>query len=219
MFQEIEKDYKKQLKENKFNTFYWVSATILIALTTVFKNFFLNKYYIIYIILGMLLIIYFILDYKKTLKNIKLSNNIIKNLKTYVNQIQVNRIDCLINNMKKYNIKTKNDIKLTIDYYNNKQPIKVESSYLGWIVSAVLTLSSFIQIAYDSEKQALDYTKIYIILGSSLGIIICFLVPILIIKSVISSIIFSKEKLHSDISEDLTYIYFNFNKYKNQLSK
>ena len=102
---------------------------------------------------------------------------------------------------------------------HNKQPIKVESSYLGWIVSAVLTLSSFIQIAYDSEKQALDYTKIYIILGSSLGIIICFLVPILIIKSVISSIIFSKEKLHSDISEDLTYIYFNFNKYKNQLSK
>lgn len=219
MFQEIEKDYKMQLKENKFNKFYWISAIILIALTTIFKNFFINKYYIIYIILGILLIIYFIFDYKKTLKNIKLSNNIIKNLKIYVNQIHVGRINCLINNMKKYNIKTKNDIKLTIDYYNNKQPIKVESSYLSWIVSSVLTLSSFVQIAYDSEKQILDYTKISIILESSLGIIICFLVPTIIIKSIISSIIFSKEKLHSDISEDLTYIYFNFNKYKNQLSK
>lgn len=219
MFQEIEKDYKMQLKENKFNKFYWISAIILIALTTIFKNFFINKYYIIYIILGILLIIYFIFDYKKTLKNIKLSNNIIKNLKIYVNQIHASRINCLINNMKKYNIKTKNDIKLTIDYYNNKQPIKIESSYLSWIVSSVLTLSSFIQIAYDSEKQTLDYTKISIILGSSLGIIICLIVPILIIKSIISSIIFSKEKLHSNISEDLTYIYFNFNKYKNQLSK
>lgn len=219
MFQEIEKDYKKQLKENKFNKFYWTNATILIIMASMFKDFFINKYYLIYIILIILLIVYFILDYRKTLKNIKLSNNVIKNLKIYLNQIHIDRINRLIHNMKNYNIKTKNDIKLVIDYYNNKQPIKVESSFLGWLVSFVLTLSSFLQIAYDSENQTFDYTKISIILGSSLGIIICLLVPILIIKFIISNIIFSKEKLHSDISEDLTYIYFNFNKYTNQLNK
>lgn len=109
MFQETEKDYKKQLKENKFNKFYRMSATILIALTAKFKKIFINICYIIYIILG---------------------------------------------------------------------------SSLGIII-----------------------------------VIISFLVPILIIKSIINSIIFSKEKLHSNISEDLTYILFNFNKYKNQINK
>ncbi len=219
MYQELENNYKKQLKEKKFNRFYWISALILIATTRAFQNFFIDKYYLIYIILGILVIIYFILDYNKSLKNVKRSNSIVKNLIIYVDQARTNRINSLIINMKRYNIKTKNDIKMAIDYYNNKQPIKVESNYLGWIVSSVLTISSFIQIAYDSEKQTLDCAKISVILGSSLGIIICLLIPILIIKAIISSVIFSKEKLHSDISEDLTYICFNFNKYKNQLNK
>ncbi len=219
MFQKLENNYKKQLKEKKFNKFYWISALILIAITTAFQNFFINKYYLIYIILGILVIIYFILDYHKTLKNKKKYNNMIKNLIVYVNQTHIDRINSLIINMKRYNIKTKNDIKMTIDYYTNKQPIRVESSYLGWIVSSTLTISSFIQIAYDNEKQLLDYTKISVILGSSLGIIICLLLPILIIKAIISSVVFSKEKLHSNISEDLIYIYFNFNKFKNQLNK
>ena len=219
MFQELENNYKKQLKEKKFNKFYWISASILIVITRIFQDFFIDKYYLIYIILGIIVIIYFIFDYNKTLKNVKKSNSIFKNLMIYVNQARTNRINSLIINMKRYNIKTKTDIKMTIDYYNNKQPIKVESSYFGWIISSILTISSFIQIAYDNEKQVLDYTKISAILGSSLGIIICLLIPILIIKSIISSIVFSKEKLHSNISEDLTYIYFNFNKYKNQLNK
>ena len=47
MFNQIEKEYKKQLKENKFNKFYWSIATILALLTTYFKR----KSYIIYIIL------------------------------------------------------------------------------------------------------------------------------------------------------------------------
>jgi len=127
MFQELENNYKKQLKEKKFNKFYWISASILIVITRIFQDFFIDKYYLIYIILGIIVIIYFIFDYNKTLKNVKKSNSIFKNLMIYVNQARTNRINSLIINMKRYNIKTKNDIKMTIDYYNNKQPIKVPS--------------------------------------------------------------------------------------------
>jgi len=68
MFQELENNYKKQLKEKKFNKFYWISASILIVITRIFQDFFIDKYYLIYIILGIIVIIYFIFDYNKTLK-------------------------------------------------------------------------------------------------------------------------------------------------------
>ena len=221
MFEQLENQYKRQLKEIKFNKFYWINAIFLTLLTACFKNFFKNKTCVIYIILIVLVVMYFIHDYKTTLKNTKLprKTNIIKKIAIYKNKNYTQCINNLVIIIKKYNIKTKNDIKIAIDYFNSKKSIKVESNLLGWIVSATLTLASFIEIAYDSQTQTLDYSKISIILGSSLGIIICFLIPILIIKFIITSIIFQKERLHSNISEDLTYIYFNFNKYKNQLNK
>lgn len=178
MLHELENNYKKQLKEKEFNKFYWISTLILLVLTSISQNFFINKYYLIYIILGILVIIYFILDYQKTLKDIKKSNTLI----VYVNQSRTNRINSLISNMKKYSIKTRNDIKLTINYY-------------------IRLYKNIYHIRIITRK------------------ILCLLGPILVVKSIISNIIFSKEKLHSTISEDLTYIYFNFNKYRNQLSK
>ena len=221
MFEQIEKQYKRQLKENQFSKFYWINATISILLTIYLKNFFKNKVYVIYIIFAILIIIYIIIDYKKTLKGKKIYSkaSIIKRIDIYATENYNQRINNLISNIKKYNIKTKNDIKLTIDYFNSKMPVKIESNHLGWFVSSVLTISSFIQVAYDSKTQTLDYSKISVILSSSIGIIAILLIPILTFKTLIISIIFSKEKLHSNISADLTYIYFNFDKYKNQLNK
>ena len=155
------------------------------------------------------------------MKNVKFKKkmNIIDKFKIYSNEVEKQNFNNIVLLLKQYNFKTKNDLKLAIDYYNSEKPIKVESDYLGWIVSIALTLSSFIEIAYNNETQTIDTTKISVILGSTLGILLGFLVPIIIFKIIINKLFIPKKTIRSNLSDDLSYIYLNFNKYKNQLSK
>ena len=221
MFKNIKKSYKKNLRENKFNKYYWCVAISLIVISSLFKIPNNIKPYFIYISLFILVIGYFIIDFFKVIKKCKLKDktpiSIIFN--AYIKEIESQNVNNLILLLKQYNFRTKNDLKLAIDYYNSEKPLKVESDYLGWIVSIALTLSSFIEIAYNPETQTIDMTKISVILGSTAGIIMGFIIPIIIIKLVINGIIIPKKRLQSNLSEDLSYIYLNFDKYKNQLSK
>ena len=209
------------LRETKFNKLYWTTSFLLILSSSLLQIPDKVKPYFIYILLFIFVIGYFIINYIKTMKkvNIKKKINIIDKLKTYSNEVEKQNFNNIILLLKQYNFKTKNDLKLAIDYYNSEKPIKVESDYLGWIVSIALTLSSFIEIAYNSETQTIDTTKISVILGSTLGIIIGFLIPIVIFKIIINKLFISKKTIRSNLSDDLSYIYLNFNKYKNQLSK
>ena len=151
--------------------------------------------------------------------NIKKKISFLDKLKVYSNEVKKQNFNKIIQLLRQYNFKTKNDLKLAIDYFNSEKTIKVESDYLGWIVSISLTLSSFIEIAYNNETKTIDTTKISIILGSTLGIIIGFLIPIIILNLFINNLFISKKTIRSNLSDDLSYIYLNFNKYKNQLSK
>ena len=221
MFKNIQKNYKKNLRENKFNKYYWFIAISLMIISLVFKMPNNIKPYFIYISLFILVIGYFIFDYFKVTKKSKFKDKtkFSDKLKNYIHETEKENINNLVLLLKQYNFRTKNDLKLAIDYYNSEKPLKVESDYLGWIVSIALTLSSFIEIAYNPETQTIDMTKISVILGSTAGIIISFIIPIIIIKIVINGIIIPKKRLQSNLSEDLSYIYLNFDKYKNQLSK
>ncbi|MBR2138613.1 MAG: hypothetical protein IJ966_04850 [Bacilli bacterium] len=221
MFKKIEKNYKNNLREIKFNKYYWTSAISLMFISLVFKIPDNIKLFFIYISLFILVIGYFVFDYFKVIKkwNVKRKTTFSNKFKVYLKEIEDQNINNLILLLKQYNFKTKNDLKMAIDYYNSEKPIKVESDYLGWIVSIALTLSSFIEIAYNPETQTIDMTKISVILGSTIGIIIGFLIPIIIFKLLINGIIIQKKRLQSNLSEDLSYIYLNFDKYKNQLSK
>ena len=221
MFKDIEKNYKKNLRETKFNKFYWITSFLLILGSSLLQISDNIKPYFIYILLLIFVIGYFIINYKKTMKNVNIKKkiNIIEKLKIYSSEVEKQNFNNIILLLKQYNFKTKNDLKLAIDYYNSEKPIKVESDYLGWIVSISLTLSSFIEIAYNTETQAIDTTKISVILGSALGIIIGFLIPIIIFKIIINKSFTSKKTIRSNLSDDLSYIYLNFDKYKNQLSK
>lgn len=217
MFKNIEKNYKKNLFEYKFRKFYWITALILALIFKSFKQ----SNGIIYTLLIISVILYFLFNYHITMKNLKIkkNTNIVEKINIYTNEIDNIKINNLISILKNYNFKTKNDLKLAIDYYNYEKPIKIESDYLGWIISISLTLSSFLEIAYNAEKNTIDFTKITIILSSTFGVIIVFLIPIIIIYFLINSIIIPKNKIKSDLSEDLSYIYLNFDKYKNQLNK
>lgn len=221
MFKDIEKNYKKNLRETKFNKFYWITSFILILGSLLLQISDNIKPYFIYTLLFIFVIGYFIINYIKTMKNVNIKKkiNIIEKLKIYSSEVEKQNFNNIILLLKQYNFKTKNDLKLAIDYYNSEKPIKVESDYLGWIVSISLTLSSFIEIAYNTETQAIDTTKISVILGSALGIIIGFLIPIIIFKIIINKSFTSKKTIRSNLSDDLSYIYLNFDKYKNQLSK
>lgn len=221
MFKDIEKNYKKNLRETKFNKFYWITSFLLILGSSLLQISDNIKPYFIYTLLFIFVIGYFIINYIKTMKNINIKKkiNIIEKLKIYSSEVEKQNFNNIILLLKQYNFKTKNDLKLAIDYYNSEKPIKVESDYLGWIVSISLTLSSFIEIAYNTETQAIDTTKISVILGSALGIIIGFLIPIIIFKIIINKSFTSKKTIRSNLSDDLSYIYLNFDKYKNQLSK
>lgn len=221
MLENISKEYKKQSRETKFNKFYWITAGILIVIASVLNIPMQFKYYFIFINLIICVIIYFFIDYSKILKlkKVKKGQNLKNKINIYTEQLEKNRINDLIINIKKYNIKTKADLKLIIDYFNSEKPLKIESDYLGWIVSLCLTISSFIEIAYNPQTQTLDYTKISIILGTTLGYIIILVFIIGIIKLFLNGILIPKKKIISSLSQDLTYIYINFDKYKNQLSK
>lgn len=221
MFKDIEKNYKKNLRETKFNKFYWITSFLLILGSSLLQISDNIKPYFIYTLLFIFVIGYFIINYIKTMKNVNIKKkiNIIEKLKIYSSKVEKQNFNNIILLLKQYNFKTKNDLKLAIDYYNSEKPIKVESDYLGWIVSISLTLSSFIEIAYNTETQAIDTTKISVILGSALGIIIGFLIPIIIFKIIINKSFTSKKTIRSNLSDDLSYIYLNFDKYKNQLSK
>ena len=221
MFKDIEKNYKKNLRETKFNKFYWITSFLLILGSSLLQISDNIKPYFIYTLLFIFVIGYFIINYIKTMKNVNIKKkiNIIEKLKIYSSEVEKQNFNNIILLWKQYNFKTKNDLKLAIDYYNSEKPIKVESDYLGWIVSISLTLSSFIEIAYNTETQAIDTTKISVILGSALGIIIGFLIPIIIFKIIINKSFTSKKTIRSNLSDDLSYIYLNFDKYKNQLSK
>ena len=221
MFKDIEKNYKKNLRETKFNKFYWITSFLLILGSSLLQISDNIKPYFIYTLLFIFVIGYFIINYIKTMKNVNIKKkiNIIEKLKIYSSEVEKQNFNNIILLLKQYNFKTKNDLKLAIDYYNSEKPMKVESDYLGWIVSISLTLSSFIEIAYNTETQAIDTTKISVILGSALGIIIGFLIPIIIFKIIINKSFTSKKTIRSNLSDDLSYIYLNFDKYKNQLSK
>ena len=221
MFKDIEKNYKKNLNETKFNKFYWATSFLLILSSLLLKISDNVRPYFIYILLFIFVIGYFIVNYIKIMKisNIKKKISFIDKLKVYSNEVKKQNFNKIIQLLRQYNFKTKNDLKLAIDYFNSEKPIKVESDYLGWIVSISLTLSSFIEIAYNNETKAIDTTKISIILGSTLGIIIGFLIPIIILNLLINNLFISKKTIRSNLSDDLSYIYLNFNKYKNQLSK
>jgi len=225
MFTELEKEYNALSKERKFNRYYWTCAMIIVGINTILANYIKNVnsivYPIIFLIFLSLIIIYFYMDYKKTTKNIKdkKSLNLVNRISLYFIENNNSNLNNLISILPKYNFRTKNDIKLAIDYYNGKHPLKIESSFLAWFISAILSLSSFIEIAYDKETNTLDYNKVSLLLSTATGYIITLTIPILVLKLLINSIFLSKSKIYSELSENLSYIYLNFNKYVNQLTK
>lgn len=224
MFNNIEQEYKKNSFERKLNKLYWLIAILIIVPIYLLSKWLdLPTFVQCVISFGLLLVILFfafIKDYKKVVK--KLKEKVPKELKgkliLYVNDKHQEDISNLVKVLLKYNYKTKGDLKIAIDYFNNRRPIKVESSILGWIISLTLTLSSFAELAYNDVTKTIDYDKLSAIVGSALGFVAAFLIIAAAIKFVMRALLTNKD-LRSQLNDDLMTIYLNFDKYKNKFTK
>ena len=194
MFNNIEQEYKKNSFERKLNKLYWLIAILIIVPIYLLSKWLdLPTFVQCVIPFGLLLVILFfafIKDYKKVVK--KLKEKVPKELKgkliLYVNDKHQEDISNLVKVLLKYNYKTKGDLKIAIDYFNNRRPIKVESSIFGWIISLTLTLSSFAELAYNDVTKTIDYDKLSAIVGSALGSIAPFLIIAAAIKFVMRAL-------------------------------
>ena len=80
------------------------------------------------------------------------------------------------------------------------------------LITISLAILSFVELAYNEITREIDYQKIIIILIPTLEIVIVLFIFYIIVKF----LIFSKIKSNTLIIEDLTYIYFNYNHYRNK---
>ena len=215
MFHEIEKNYRRNHKWKKFITFYWIISAIVVLQTIYIKDLFQSsRILLLYAFLEIFLciLLYFINDYDKTLKKFKKEKSFNNNLKNYIYQLREHQIDSLIDMLKQYNFKTKDDLKLAIDYYNNMQPMKIKSGLLSWVSTISITLFSIFETVYDKEKNIIDFSKLLVLLNTTISFILIITIFYLIIRY-ISNDIFANQKIISGLNEDLCYIYLNFDKY------
>ncbi len=225
MFAKIEKEYKKLSKGRFFTIYYWCSVLLTLLLTTlfsyIFENFNAIRYHFTYFTLFILVFIYFYIDFMNVIKflNVKKSEMLFIKIKKYINYNKDNYIDKLLTILKLHNFKTKSDLKLAIDYYNQKQPIKIDPNYLSWIVSIAITISSLVELAYNDTTQMIDFNKITIIFNISLQYTFIISISFLSAYWLIRLVFLPNKKVYSNIIDDLSYIYLNFNKFKSKLNK
>ena len=119
--------------------------------------------------------------------------------------------------LKQNSIKTKDDLKLVIEYYISEKPNKTKQNYLEFIVSIAFAIASFIGIGYKAETNSINKAILSDISTSTIIIILSFFGPIFVVKYIIETIRNPKDKKVSNLISDLTFIYLNYDKYKKRL--
>ncbi len=209
MFEELEKKYIKSSPDYKFRTLYWIYSIFILGIITTLR-FLINYSLLLSIILELLLLLLFVLlYYKYTLKKLKIKASFLPKINDYTYAINKQDIEILKNLLKSYNIKKKDELNAVIDYYKNKQYVKMDTSFFAWIPSAAITIASLIQIAYDPIEKTIDETKLNIIFSSTLGYTISIILIIFVFKTTINIFIIPKKQIYTKIYNNLLYIYFN----------
>ena len=174
---------------------------------------------IMFLTLIILIIIYLLFDMKKVLSKKELKNSFPKKRSLYLDNLNKCFTNNLVNILKENNINKKNDIQVLINYYNRKTSITIQSSIWEKISAFALTIASFVVIGYNDNTNQIDYNKLTVIFGSTLGVILFIVIITFGFKSIFNEIKPPKERLYSSLEQELTYIYMNFDNYKNQLNK
>lgn len=225
LFSEIEKEYKKGLQEHRFFAFYWPRATFVAVLALVLDLVLNFNRWLIYSIMVLLLIffvaLFFWREYRRGISRVepeKLRQTARRHhMKVIFKTDDEIRINNLIEDLRSHNLRTKPDLELAINYFERNRPVASKPNLLEWTLSIAVTLSSVVLLAYDADTGAINIHKFISAFGSTMAIALVILTPFLIAKFIATRISASRTKVDSFLTEDLAFIYVNFDQYKKQL--
>lgn len=225
MFSEIEKKYRKDLQERRFSAFYWPRAIIVVALALLADfTLGLNRWIVYGVMVALLLLFvafFFIRDWRRSLLRVdpeKLQQTSRRRrAKVVLKSDDEIRINNLLADLKKHNIRTKDDLEITINYFERSRPVISKPSIPEWTLSIAVTLSSIVLLAYDTDTGVINTQRFITTFGSTTTIAIAILTPAIISKLISSRISATRTKADASLTEDLAFIYVNFEQYRSQL--
>lgn len=216
MIKYIEDEYKEANRVNILNRVYW-SGVITISVILLILYYILKvNYFTIWIIFIPSLLILSIISFKKYIGYSKISDNILNNIGVCIKKMNENDIKILVKILKSQHIKSREEIKILIDYFINRLPISTKTSSIQLFFTTIISLMTFIVVFIDDSTNVFDFEKFIFVFGFVIIYIVCYVVY-LIIKSIFIKI--SNEELHLELIDALIYIYINFDEcfYKNKL--
>lgn len=225
LFSEIEKEYKKGLQERRFFAYYWPRTILVVAFALVGDLGFNFNRWLIYGIMILLLLLFvvmfFLRDYRRGVARVepeKLRQTARKHrVKIILKTEDDIRISNLVEDLRRHNIRTKSDLELAINYFERNRPVASKPNLLEWTLSIAVALSSIVLLAYDTETGVINAQKFVSAFGSTMTIALVILTPFLIAKFIATRISAARTKVDSFLTEDLAFIYVNFEQYKKQL--
>lgn len=226
MFSEIEKEYKKGLQEKRFLAFYWPRAVISIVVVIILRLLLARWRWWIYggAVLWLLILVghFFARDFRRASRKLKMpeeAKGVVGKIRFYIEADDFERREKLVEDLAQHGVQTKEELKLTLDYFEMRLPSNSKPNLLSWILTTAITLSSITIVAYDEEMGTIDIKKFLAIFCSTLVAALLVMVPFAIAKLVTVSISRSRSKVEMVLVEDLAYIYVNFGEYRERLDR
>lgn len=224
MFRKIEKEYKKGLQQKRFVAYFWPGATLVVVLAIVFALVFGSAQWIVYgcavVVFLILVASFFVWELRRAIKtfpSVRDSKGLSAKIAAYHLADDKKRLDNLIDDLARNNICTKDNLKITLDYFQSRLPSVTRPSVLGWVLTAVITLSSIVIVAYDDSIGTISLHRLIPIFGSAIVVALIILTPFIIVQIISASLSISRNKVDATLVEDLAYIYVHFEKYQARL--
>lgn len=222
MFNQIEKEYRQGLLKRRFWIYYWRHA-LPVAVVAFLICWFLRipvwfAAVIVLVVLIAFVARFFVRDIRIVLKKFKKESSLKAKLAAYAKVDREIRLANLVASLQAHHITSKEDLKLTLDYFLNQQPTATKTSVLEWVLSVAVALTSTVALAYDTTIQAFSITKFLAIIGPTVGIVVVIVIPILLIGVIVNRTFFSETQIESILAEDLACLYINYDEMKKQLT-
>lgn len=226
MFSEIEREYRKNVQEERYLTYYVRRAIPITIIAIILSLVFRKLYLIIYIITIVMLIglaaVFFIRDVRKmdeTTRALRRKRGIKIQLKNYFENENVKRINGLIKALSGHGVSTRADLEVVLDFFESRLPATNKPNLIHWILTALVTIASIAIVTYDEVTSTINVHKFLNAFISALVVAVMCITPILVFK--VANYLMTKFRNQVDtiLVEDLAYIYINFEKYQEELKE
>ena len=150
---------------------------------------------------------------------VRRKRGIIAKLQSYFETDDAMRVNNLVTNLTKHDIRTKEDLKLAIEYYESRLPMNTKPNLMDWILTTIVTVASVALVAYDEATSTIDVQKFLNVFISALIVAAICITPILVFKIVRYALSRFRNRVDTILVEDLAEIYVNFEGYEGRFEK